>query len=98
MRHKLATPRREEEDIFTADVPLEYFLESLAHDGISEVSLYRIEPNGNHRRIASGPVELFTEPYVQQTHGGGDYLVRSRLNGRWYRSKSFSVADPHTFR
>jgi hypothetical protein len=91
MRQNRATPRREE-------IWLDDFLESLSRDGINEVTLYRIEANGNHRRIASGPVELFTEPYVQQTYRGGEYLVRSRLNGRWYRSKSFSVADPPTFR
>ena len=77
-----------------ADIPLEDFLESLARVGISEVSLYRIEANGNHRRITSGPVRQFTELYVQQTYRGGDYLVRSRLNGRWYRSRSFCVEDP----
>ena len=83
MRQKRATGRREEEDISTADIPFEGFLESLARVGITEVSLYRIEANGNHRRITSGPVRQFTELYVQQTYGGGDYLVRSRLNGRW---------------
>lgn len=98
MRHKRVIPRREEEEISTADVPVEDFLESLARVGINEVSLYRIEPNGNHRRITSGPVRQFTEVYVQQTYRGGDYLVRSRLNGHWYRSKSFSVADPPPFR
>src|SRR5262245_31370059 len=69
VRQKRPTRRREQENMYTADMWLDEFLDALASDGISEVSLFRIEANGNHRRITSGPVHLFTEPYVQQTYG-----------------------------
>ena len=72
---------------------LEEFLDSLG-SGISEISLYRIDPNGKQKFVAAGPVSQFTESYVQQTYKGGDYVVRSRAGGRFYRSKLFSVEDP----
>jgi len=44
--------------------------------------------------IQEGPPLIFSESGVQAEHGGGDYLLRSLLNGRWHRSKAFSVAPP----
>ena len=35
---------------------------------------------------------MFSESQVQSEHGGGDYLLRSLINGHWGRSKAFSVA------
>jgi hypothetical protein len=76
---------------------LPIFLEGLGPQGISEVSLYRILPSGKQRFITSGPPGQFSELYVQAQFGEGDYLARAKLNGHWYKSKSFSVeAAPGT--
>jgi hypothetical protein len=103
-KKRAARPWHDEEDISTPagdleEVPTEQqepegFLQSLGPMGVSEVALYRLEPNGKHRFLTSGPVSQFSVLYVQQTFKGGDYLVRGRLNGRWYGGKAFSVADP----
>jgi hypothetical protein len=63
----------------------------LGPQGISEVSVYRVLPSGKQRFITSGPPSQFSEQYVQVQFGEGDYLARAKLNGRWYKSKSFSV-------
>jgi hypothetical protein len=73
------------------EVELSDFLEGLGPQGISEVSLYRILPSGKQRFITSGPTGQFSELYVQAQFGEGDYLARAKLNGHWYKSKSFSV-------
>lgn len=70
------------------------FLDGLGPVGISEVSMYRVLPNGKQRFVTSGPPGQFTEQWVQVTYGGGDYLVRAKLNGKWFRSKNFSVEGP----
>jgi hypothetical protein len=71
---------------------LEQFLDSLGGQGIANVKLYRILPTGKHQFVDEGPPVKFSEKTVQVDHGAGDYLIRSQLNGRWYRSKTFSVA------
>jgi len=78
----------------SAELEVLDFLDGLGPQGISEVSLYRVFPNGRQKFICSGPPSQFSELYVQTTYGGGDYLVRAKLNGKWYRSKSFSVENP----
>lgn len=82
---------REEETQSVQENELVDFLDGLGPAGIAEVSLYRFLANGKQRFITSGPPAQFSEQYVQSTYGSGDYLVRSRLNGKWYRSKTFSV-------
>ena len=67
------------------------FLDSLGLQGISEVFLYRILPSGKQQFITSGSPTQFSEKYVQAEFGEGDYLARAKLNGRWYKSISFSV-------
>jgi hypothetical protein len=73
---------------------LSQFLDGLGPEGISEVSLYRVLPTKKQEFVTSGSPSQFSEQYVQVTYGGGDYMVRSKLNGRWFRSKSFSVEAP----
>src|SRR5262245_24414590 len=81
----------EEIEIYPEEVELSDFLDGLGPQGISEVSLYRILPSGKQRFITSGAPSQFSEQYVQVQFGEGDYLARAKLNGRWYKSKSFSV-------
>jgi hypothetical protein len=89
--------RLEEIEISPEEVELSDFLDGLGPQGISEVSLYRILPSGKQRFITSGPPGQFSEQFVQAQFGDGDYLARAKLNGRWYKSKSFSVeATPGT--
>jgi hypothetical protein len=84
-------------DINQEEVELSDFLDGLGPQGISEVSLYRVLPSGKQRFITGGPPSQFSEQYVQVQFGEGDYLARAKLNGRWYKSKSFSVeAAPGT--
>ena len=91
------SPQFEEIDVTPEEVELSDFLDGLGPQGISEVSLYRILPSGKQRFITSGPPSQFSEQYVQAQFGDGDYLARAKLNGRWYKSKSFSVeAAPGT--
>jgi hypothetical protein len=94
------TRRREREDepapveefeFSPEEIELSDFLDGLGPQGISEVSLYRILPSGKQRFITSGPPVQFSEQFVQGQFGEGDYLARAKLNGRWYKSKSFSV-------
>lgn len=90
-------PQLEEIEISPEEVELSDFLDGLGPQGISEVSLYRILPSGKQRFITSGPPGQFCEQHVQAQFGDGDYLARAKLNGRWYKSKSFSVeAAPGT--
>jgi len=90
-------PQIEEIEASPEEVELSDFLDALGPQGISEVSLYRLLPSGKQRFITSGPPSQFSEQYVQAQFGEGDYLARAKLNGRWYRSKSFSVeAAPGT--
>jgi len=84
-------PPVEEIEASPEEVELSDFLDGLGPHGISEVSLYRILPSGKQRFITSGPPTQFSEQYVQAQFGDGDYLARAKLNGRWYKSKSFSV-------
>src|SRR5262249_18015878 len=56
--------------------------------------LYRILPTGKQKFVTSGPPSQFSEQYVQVTFGEGDYMVRSKLNGRWFKSKNFSIDAP----
>ena len=84
-------PQVEEIEASPEEVELSDFLDGLGPQGISEVSLYRLLPSGKQRFITSGPPSQFSEQYVQAQFGEGDYLARAKLNGRWYRSKSFSV-------
>lgn len=79
------------EDVTTEEHELVGFLDNLGPQGISEVTLYRILPNGKQRFVTSGPPGQFSEQYIQVTYGGGDYLVRAKLNGKWFRSKNFSI-------
>src|SRR5262245_64022615 len=81
----------EEIEIYPEEVELSDFLDGLGPQGISEVSLYRLLSSGKQRFITSGPPTQFSEQYVQIQFGEGDYLARAKLNGRWYKSKSFSV-------
>src|SRR6266581_3367719 len=90
-REEEPQPSVEEVPIDPEELELEQFLDSVGGQGIAEVFLYRLLPSGKQRYVDSGPVQKFTEQFVQATYGAGDYLVRSKLNGRWYRSKSFSV-------
>src|SRR5262249_3602563 len=73
------------------ELELSDFIDGLGPQGISEVSLYRLLPTGKQRFITSGPPAQFSEQYVQAQFGEGDYLARAKLNGYWYKSKSFSV-------
>src|SRR5262249_15359961 len=84
-------PQFEEIEGTPEEVELSDFLDGLGPHGISEVSLYRLLPSGKQRFITSGPPSQFSEQYVQAQFGEGDYLARAKLNGRWYKSKSFSV-------
>src|SRR5215831_14052254 len=96
-REEDLSPQLEEIDVTPEEVELSDFLDGLGPQGISEVSLYRILPSGKQRFITSGPPSQFSEQYVQAQFGDGDYLARAKLNGRWYKSKSFSVeAAPGT--
>src|SRR5215471_21436283 len=70
------------------------FLDGLGPQGVTEVKLYRVLASGKQKFITSGPPAQFSEQYVQITFGEGDYMLRSRLNGAWYRSKNFSVEAP----
>ena len=81
----------EEIEASPEEVELSDFLDGLGPQGISEVSLYRILPSGKQRFITSGPPSQFSEQYVQAQFGEGDYLARAKLNGIWWKSKSFSV-------
>jgi hypothetical protein len=74
-----------------AEQELVDFIDSVGPEGVSEVSLYRILQTGKWRFLISGPPSQFSEQYVQHTFGGGDYLIRGKINGRWFRSKTFSV-------
>ena len=90
-------PQFEEIEVNPEEVELSDFLDGLGPQGISDVSLYRILPSGKQRFITSGPPSQFSEQYVQAQFGEGDFLARAKLNGRWYKSKSFSVeAAPGT--
>jgi hypothetical protein len=73
------------------ETELSDFLDGLGPQGVTEVKLYRVLTSGKQKFITSGPPAQFSEQYVQITFGEGDYMVRSRLNGVWYRSKNFSV-------
>jgi hypothetical protein len=84
----------EEIEVNPEEVELSDFLDGLGPQGISEVALYRVLPSGKQRFITSGPPSQFSEQYVQVQFGEGDYLARAKLNGRWYKSKSFSVEPP----
>jgi hypothetical protein len=84
----------EEIEVNPEEVELSDFLDGLGPHGISEVSLYRVLPSGKQRFITSGSPSQFSEQYVQVQFGEGDYLARAKLNGRWYKSKSFSVEAP----
>jgi hypothetical protein len=84
-------PQFEEIEASPEEIELSDFLDGLGPQGISEVSLYRILPSGKQRFITSGSPSQFSEQYVQTQFGEGDYLARAKLNGRWYKSKSFSV-------
>src|SRR5215831_7907223 len=96
-REEHLSPQPEEIEVSPEEVELSDFLDGLGPQGISEVSLYRILPSGKQRFITSGPPSQFSEQYVQAQFGDGDYLARAKLNGRWYKSKSFSVeAAPGT--
>src|SRR5262245_29555984 len=87
----------EEIEVNPEEVELSDFLHGLGPQGISEVSLYRVLPSGKQRFVTGGPPSQFSEQYVQVQFGEGDYLARAKLNGRWYKSKSFSVeAAPGT--
>ena len=87
----------EEIGVNPEEIELADFLDGLGPQGISEVSLYRVLPSGKQRFITGGPPSQFSEQYVQIQFGEGDYLARAKLNGRWYKSKSFSVeAAPGT--
>src|SRR5207249_12240080 len=91
-------PPVEEIEASPEEVELSDFLDGLGPQGISEVSLYRILTSGKQRFITSGAPTRFSEQHVQVQFGEGDYLARAKLNGRWYKSKSFSVeAAPATF-
>lgn len=70
------------------------FLDNLGPSGVSECSLYRITPQGKQKFVTAGPPSQFTELFVQQQYGGGDYLIRAKLNSKWFRSKGFSVEGP----
>jgi hypothetical protein len=93
-------PRREIEEqqpdeILQADaeqIELDTFLDAIGAEGSVKVKLYRLTPTGKQVFIQEGPPSIFSESSVQAEHGGGDYLLRSLLNGRWHRSKAFSVA------
>jgi hypothetical protein len=76
------------------ETELSDFLDGLGPQGVTEVKLYRILPSGKQRFVMSGPPAQISEQYVQVTFAAGDYMVRSRLNGAWYRSKNFSVETP----
>src|SRR5262249_4364828 len=92
--HQDEPPHIEEIDASPEEIELADFLDSLGPQGISEVSLYRILPSGKQRFITSGPPSQFSEQAVQTQFGAGDYLARAKLDGRWYKSKSFSVEAP----
>src|SRR5215471_4119428 len=76
------------------ETELSDFLDGLGPQGVTEVKLYRVLTSGKQKFITSGPPAQFSEQYVQITFGEGDYMLRSRLNGAWYRSKNFSVEAP----
>src|SRR5262245_50415592 len=80
----------QQEQVSLEETGLSEFLDGLGPEGISEVSLYRVLPTKKQEFVTSGPPSQFSEQYVQVTYGGGDYMVRSKLDGRWFRSKSFS--------
>ena len=86
--------RRRREEVQESPEMLPDFLEGLESEGISEVWLYRVLSTGQQKFVASGPPSEFSEQYVQVTYGGGDYMVRSKLDGHWSSSKSFSVEAP----
>ena len=90
-REEVLSPQLEEIELSPEELELADFLDGLGPQGVSEVSLYRILPSGKQRFITSGPPSQFSEQYVQAQFGDGDYLARAKLNGRWYKSKSFSV-------
>src|SRR5262245_60020358 len=82
-------------DFLQADVEqieLDTFLDAIGAEGSVKVKLYRLTTTGKLVFIQEGPPSIFSEGGVQAEHGGGDYLFRSLLNGRWHRSKAFSVA------
>src|SRR5262245_39932858 len=87
-REEDLSPQLEEIEVSPEEIELSDFLDGLGPQGISEVSLYR---PSKQRFITSGPPSQFSEQYVQPQFGDGDYLARAKLNGRWYKSKSFSV-------
>ena len=87
-------PHLEEIEITPEEVELADFLDGLGPHGVSEVSLYRVLPSGKQRFLTNGSPNQFSEQYVQGQFGDGDYLARAKLNGRWYKSKSFSVEAP----
>lgn len=70
------------------------FMDGLGPVGISEVNLYRVLPSGKQRFCTSGPAGQVTERWIQNTYGGGDFLVRAKLNGKWFRSKNVSIEGP----
>jgi hypothetical protein len=86
-----AVAQPEEFEVSPEEIELSDFLDGLGPQGISDMSLYRILPSGKQRFITSGLPTQFSELYVQAQFGDGDYLARAKLNGRWYKSKSFSV-------
>ena len=75
----------------TPEGELMEFIDNLGPTGVTEISLYRIKDTGKQVFLEQGPPGQFTEQYVQSKFGGGDFMVRSRLNGKWFRSKNFSV-------
>ena len=103
MRKRRAARRHEDEEVVMSsdeleitpeELELQEFLENLGPQGISEVSLYRVLPTGKQKFVTSGPPSEFSELSIQQKHKGGDYLLRCKLNGRWFRSKAVSIEDP----
>src|SRR5215467_11818229 len=76
------------------EMELNDFLDNLGPEGISEVHLYQILPTGKKLFVTSGSPAQFSELAVQTTYGAGDYIARAKLNGKWFRSKNFSVAAP----
>jgi hypothetical protein len=77
-----------------AEIEIDSFIEGIGPTGVAEVSLYRMKPNGRQIFIVTGPPGQFSEMYVQNTYGGGDYLVRGKIDGKWFRSRTFSVEGP----
>lgn len=63
--------------------------------GATTVKLYRMRPQGGRPKfLTTIPPEMFSESYLQDTYGGGIYLLRARRKDGSYGRSTFEIEGP----